>query len=117
MRSNNIKDIVAQLQRLQIRQDELLTRLGDLSGDDDTVPLQAQAARVPTSPTRAARIPSDTSRDIEVGDRVRIRNPRRFQAVRGRVIKVSTPTSRVTVQARDESKIVREPHNLIPDDE
>jgi transcription antitermination factor NusG len=117
MRSDNIKDIVEQLQRLQIRQDELLAHLGDLSGDNDTVPLRAQAARVPASPTRAARVPPDTSRDIEVGDRVRIRNPGRFQAVRGRVIKVNTTTNRATVQARDGSKVVHAPHNLIPDDE
>jgi transcription antitermination factor NusG len=117
MRSDDIKDIVEQLQRLQIRQDELLARLGYLAGGQDTGYTQAQTARIPASPARVARVPPDTSRDIVVGDRVRIRNPGRFQAVRGTVVKVNNTTNRATVQARDGSKIVRAPHNLIPDDD
>jgi hypothetical protein len=102
MREDDIKDIVEQLQRLQIQQDVLLARLGELSGSHET-------------PAQATRVPPDTTRDLAIGDRVRIRNPGRFQAVRGTIVRIGT--SRITVQARNGSKIIRAPHNLFLEDE
>jgi hypothetical protein len=102
MREDDIKDIVEQLQRLQIQQDTLIARLGELSGSHET-------------PARATRVPPDTSRALAIGDRVRVRNPGRFQAVRGTIVRIGT--SRITVQARNRSKIIRAPHNLFLDDE
>jgi hypothetical protein len=102
MREDDIKDIVDQLQRLQIRQDVLLARLGELSGSHKV-------------PAQATRVPPDTPRGLDIGDRVRIRNPGRFQANRGTIIRIGT--SRITVQARNGSKIIRAPHNLYLDDE
>jgi hypothetical protein len=102
MREDDIKDIVEQLQRLQIQQDALIARLVDLSGSHET-------------PAQATRVPPDTSRALAIGDHVRIRNPARYQAVRGTIVRIGT--SRITVQARNGSKIVRAPHNLFLDDE
>jgi hypothetical protein len=101
MRSDDIKDIIGQLQRLQIQQDGLLACLEALSDDNEAQP----------TPTRAARVQPDAPREFAIGDRVRIRNPARYQANRGTIIRIGT--SRITVKTRNGSKIVRTPHNLI----
>jgi ribosomal protein L21E len=59
----------------------------------------------------------DTSKVAErttsytIGDRVQIRNPNRFQAKRGYIVKIGD--SCITVQTATGSKIVRAPKNLI----
>ena len=60
-RHDEIKDIVSQLQRLQIKESELLQRLEGLSEAD------SHTAGSPT-PTR----------DFRIGDLVRIKNPKPF---------------------------------------
>jgi transcription elongation factor len=106
MRSDDIKDIIEQLQRLQIQQGGLLARLGALSDDNEPQP----------TPTRAARVQPDAPREFAIGDRVRIRNPVRYQANRGTIIRIGT--SQITVEMRNGSKIVRAPpHNLIFENE
>ena len=107
MRGDEIKDIVEQLQRLQLRQDALIARLGELSGNSTT------------STARATRIPPETetvtARTFAIGDRVRIRNPNRQQANSGMVVNITA--NRITVQARNGIKIMRAPHNIFFDDE
>ena len=93
---DEIKNIVSQLQRLQIHEAELLQRLERLSEAD-----------------RHASGPPITTREFVIGDVVKIRNPRPLQAKRGTVIRIGVGTNRVTVLARNGSKIVRAPSNLI----
>jgi transcription antitermination factor NusG len=95
-RDQEIQDIVNQLERLQIQQSDLVQRLGLLSDGDNN---NNNATRQ-TSP-----------RDFAVGDKVRISNPGRLQPVRGTIIKIGR--SRITVEARDGTKIVRAPRNLV----
>jgi transcription antitermination factor NusG len=102
----DVKDIIAQLQRLQIQQSTLLTRLGQLSQS-------GQRTDPPPNATRDAT--PNAAREFEVGDRVRIRNPGVFQPTKGTIIKIGA--SRITVQARNGTKIVRAPKNLIHEDE
>jgi hypothetical protein len=94
----DIKEVIAQLERLHICQSELLQRLGRLSE---------------TGENTTTRRP-DTARALEdfiVGDTVRIRNPGVFLATRGTIIKIGI--SCITVQAQNGTKIVRAPKNLI----
>jgi transcription elongation factor len=109
MPNDDIKDIVEQLQRLQLRQDALIARLGELSGNNTGTAAPTRTTRIPTE---AETIPART---VAIGDRVRIRNPGRFQSNKGVVITITK--SRITVQAVNGSKIVRAPHNIFFDDE
>lgn len=95
-RHDEIKDIVSQLQRLQIKESELLQRLEGLSEADNH-----DTAGSPT-PTR----------DFRIGDLVRIKNPRPFQIKTGHIIRIGVDTNRITVQARNGSKVVRASFNL-----
>jgi hypothetical protein len=47
MRDDDIKDIIEQLQRLQLWQDTLPARLGELSGDISSFPATARATKIP----------------------------------------------------------------------
>jgi hypothetical protein len=76
----DIKDIVAHLEQLQIQQSELLHCLERLVGSGDN---------------NNATVQPDATREFAVGDRVRIRNPGLLQAVRGTVTKIGT--SRIIV--------------------
>jgi transcription antitermination factor NusG len=96
--NEEVKDIIAQLQRLQIKQDSLIARLGRLS----------QSAE-------HTGTPPDTAREFVVGDWVRIKNPGVFQPAKGRIVKIGI--SRVTVQARNGTKVVRDPKNLTHENE
>jgi transcription elongation factor len=107
MRNDNIKDIVEQLQRLQLQQDALITRLGELS--NNSVTTNARATRIPPETETI------TARTFAIGDKVRIRNPNRLQADRGVVVNITA--NRITVQTRRGSKIVCAPHNILFDDE
>ena len=93
-RQDEIKDIVSQLQRLQIEESELLRRLEGLSETD------SHPAGTPT-PTR----------DFRIGDLVRVKNPRPFQIKTGHVIRIGIGADRITAQANG-SKVVRASHNL-----
>ena len=95
-RHDEIKDIVSQLQRLQIKESELLQRLEGLSEAD------SHTAGSPT-PTR----------DFRIGDLVRIKNPKPFQIRQGHVIRIGVDTDYITVQSRNGSKIVRASFNLV----
>ena len=92
---DKIKDIIAQLQRLQIRESELLLRLERLSVG-----------------TNKASLPTVTPRVFVLGDLVTINNPRPLQARKGTITRIGIGTDRITVTAKNGSKIVRAPFNL-----
>ncbi len=92
---DEIKNIVAQLQRLQIQESELLQRLERLSKAD------SHTAGLPT-PTR----------DFRIGDLVQIKNPKPFQIKKGTIIRTGVDTDRITVEARNGSKVGRASCNL-----
>ena len=95
-RQDEIKDIVSQLQRLQIKESELFQRLEGLSEAD--------------SHTAGSPIPT---RDFRIGDLVQIKNPKPFQIKKGTIIRIGVETDRITVQSRNGSKVVRDSCNLI----
>jgi hypothetical protein len=88
MSNNEIKDIVAALKGLKLQEKKLLERLEILS----------EAGSHTIGP-----------REFALGDQVRIENPNRHQARSGRIIKIG---ERITVQAKNGSKIIRAPSNL-----
>jgi hypothetical protein len=94
-RQDEIKDIVSQLQRLQIQESELLQRLERLSEAD------SHTAGSPTP-----------RRDFRIGDLVQIKNPKPFQIKKGNIIRIGADTDRITVQSRNGSKVVRASFNL-----
>ncbi len=93
---DKIGNIVAELQRLQIQESQLLQRLDRLNE------LNSSNAAVPPS----------TSRVFAIGDLVKIKKPRPLQARQGTIIRIGD-TNRITVLARNGTKIIRAPFNLI----
>jgi hypothetical protein len=89
----DIKEAIAQLQRLQIHQSELLQHLGQLRKRGENT-----AARQPDT-TRGFAI-----EDFAMGNKVRIKNPGLFQSTRGTIIKIGIIC--ITVQAQNGTKIV-----------
>jgi hypothetical protein len=98
-----IEDIIAQLQELQIGQSKLLKRLEQLTRRDAVNNNTAQRATV----TRDIA----TVRDLAIGDRVRIKNPRFLQPTSGTVSKINP--KRITILAANGTSIVRAPKNII----
>jgi hypothetical protein len=82
------------LKRLQIQETELLLRLEQLSEAD-------------RNPSRSP----DTTRGFVIGDLVQTKNPRPLQAKKGTITKIGVATDRITVQAKNGSKIVRASSN------
>ena len=97
-RQDEIKDIVAQLQSIQIKETELIQRLERLNDTDDHTP---------------GSLTTQTTREFRIGDLVQIKNPKPFQIKKGTIIKIGTGTNRITVQSKNGSKIVRAPSNLV----
>ena len=92
---DEIKVIVAQLKQLQIQETELLQRLEQLNEAD-------------SNPSRSP----DATRCFSIGDLVQTKNPRPLQAKKGTIIKIGVPTDRITIQAKNGSKIVRASSNI-----
>jgi hypothetical protein len=88
-----IQDIVAQLQRLQIQESELLQRLEPLSESNNNPRQQA--------PTLC---------EFAIGDRVRIKKPRFLQPTVCTISKITE--KRITVLTRDGTSIVRAHKNI-----
>jgi hypothetical protein len=95
-----IKEIVSQLNCLQIQQTALLSHLERLS----------EGGEKATRPTSSPSVAAGTTREFAIGDRVRIRNPRRLQAVKGKIVRIGK--SRITVEAKGGETIIRAPKNL-----
>jgi hypothetical protein len=110
---DEIKDIVAQLQRLQIQETELLQRLERLNEADSNSSIPQQNARVVPPSARSAPPTARATRVFVIGDLVRIKNPKLLQANQGTIIRIGVGTDRITVQTRNGSKIVRASSNLI----
>jgi hypothetical protein len=99
-RQDEIKDIVEQLQHLQIQETKLLRRLERLNETD------RQAVEVDVVDT------PEISREFRIGDLVQILNPKPFQIKKGTIIRIGAGTNRITVQSKNGIKIVRAPSNL-----
>jgi hypothetical protein len=93
----NIASIIAQLQELQLQQSVLLTRLATIHGRNTEGEYFDASA--------------DTPRDFQLGDRVRILNPNRFQPRKGVIVHIGE--GRITVQAPNRIKVQRAPNNLV----
>ena len=102
MSGNEVQDLITELSRLQLQQTEVIARLERLT---ETKHRQTRTVS-PPRPT-----PPETTREFAIGDRVRITNPRPFQATTGTVRKIGT--NRITVRTASGSNITRAPKNLI----
>ena len=117
MRADNtqeIQDIVTQLQELQLQESELIERLAQLSdgvSHDDTHTNTAvtPTPQINTRPTRDDILIRDST--LVIGSRVQIKNPRFLQPIEGVVTKITN--KRVTVQAPNGSTVVRAHKNII----
>ena len=87
-KKETVEDIVEQLRQLQLRQDNLITRLAALADSDD-----------------------DNEQEVvfNIGDSVTIDNPSRFQANQGTIVKIG---KRITVLTSSGSKIIRSAQHL-----
>jgi hypothetical protein len=100
-KDKEVQNIIERLEDLQVKQSGLLSRLERLSTSGDYA--------------RAQQPPTVATREFVIGDRVRISNPRLLQADRGRIIKIGK--DRITVQAKNGTKVVRKAKNLILENE
>ena len=91
---DEIKDIAAQLQRLQIQETELLQRLERLSEAD----------------SNTLRSP-DATRGFTIGD-LALTNPRPLQAKKGTIMRIGADTDQITVRAKKGSKTVQSSFNV-----
>jgi hypothetical protein len=89
-KEQEVKDIIKQLQRLQVQQANLITKLERLSTIGDKATATNTALR--------------TVREFAIGDRVRIKNPRVLQPQKGKILKIGT--DRITIQSILGTKIV-----------
>ena len=100
---DEIRNIVAQLKRIQIQESVLLQRLGELSETD---------GQPPETDNQPSAAPRGTTRGFKIGDLVWINKPRPFQPKQGTIIRVGVGTDRITVQSKNGSKIIRASSNL-----
>jgi hypothetical protein len=90
---DEIQDLIDQLNRLQLKQKELLARL--------------QRAKN----SKREGVQETREFTITIGDKVLIRNPKRSQETRGTITKIAH--TRVTITSESGNKLQREPKNLI----
>jgi hypothetical protein len=106
-KGDQVKNIIKELQSLQLQQKVLITRLGQLARSDnapawiDTTGSKEKEV-LPRTPTVAWQ--------FKIGDRVRIKNPRIFQTSIGTIAKIGE--NRITVHTTFGSKIMRAHKNL-----
>ena len=101
-----IQSIVQQLQLLSLQQAELIGRLDHLTQEEKQV---TKKTATTSKPTAVAKQPLP-KRELVIGDRVRIDNPRYLQPSSGKVTKLTQ--NRVTVTAANGTTIVRAAKNL-----
>jgi hypothetical protein len=97
MRNDEIQDLIAQLNRLQVQHTELLVRLGRAA--DNKVALNEDLGNEAQEP-----------KEFAIGDKVTITNPNLFQVNQGTITKVGQ--KRVTVTSSSGQKILRASKNL-----
>jgi dsDNA-specific endonuclease/ATPase MutS2 len=95
---DEVQDLIEQLKNLQLQQTELLARL--------------ERARINEARRTGIQDKEESStREFAIGDKVRIKNPTRFQVNQGVITKIGS--SRITVHTKTGSKILRAPKNLV----
>ena len=105
MNDDRSDNIIRQLQQLQLQQAELLAQL-DTYRRAPTPLLQQIPASTDTSTPPPALPPI-----FQIGDQVRILNPRPFQPSKGTIIKISE--TRITIRTAARNTIIRAPKNII----
>lgn len=117
--SNNeeASDILRNILRLQAEQTELIGRLAQLQLGEPTGQRQgrhAQAVVIQEEPAQpfvvVPEIVQDQDRTLQVGDRVRIRNPKTNQPNQGTIVQIGNRF--ISVRAQNGAIIRREPHNV-----
>lgn len=98
-----VKEVIELIKALNLQQASLISRLERLSAErrEEITPIPAQRAAAPNI---------IAPREFRIGDEVRILNPRRFQAQKGKIIKISD--KRITVKAPNGSTVLRAPKNI-----
>jgi hypothetical protein len=121
MRNNKVQELITQLNRLQLQQVELFTRLEraidneatqnreSVTNDKEYRETVANDEDRQLGREHAARKVSQT-REFVIGNRVTIRNLNPFQANKGTVTRIES--KRITVTTESGNKIVRAPKNL-----
>ena len=104
---NKVLEIIQRLKALQLQQAELIVRLEEARERENKKGVDVQITVDQVTDTPATVI---ETREIAIGDRVKIRNPNPFQQDNGTVIKVGK--SRITVQTKTGGKILRAAKNL-----
>ena len=104
---NEVQEIIQRLKALQLQQAELIVRLEEARERENKKGVDVQITVDQVTDTPATVI---ETREIAIGDRVKIRNPNPFQQDNGTVIKVGK--SRITVQTKTGGKILRAAKNL-----
>jgi transcription elongation factor len=94
MNNGEIQALIIHLKNLQLQQTELLVRLEKARQNETEAKVGAQKAR-----------------EFAIGNKVRIKTPTRFQADRGVITEIGT--SRMAVQTKSGSLIIRAPKTLI----
>jgi hypothetical protein len=99
MSNDKVQDLIEQVKNLQLQQTELLVRLERARGNE----------------ARAGVYDEEESgtREFAIGDKVRIKNPTRFQADQGVITKIGP--SPIIIHTKTGSKILRAPKKLIPE--
>ena len=111
MKTTKSNTLILQLRRLQLQQEEILTcleraRTRESAREDDANGTSAN------SNTRADK---NSDRLFAIGDRVIIKNPGRYQADRGTIVRIGR--GRITVETVSGGKILRVAKNLEIDHE
>ena len=97
MRNDDVRDLILQLNRLQLQQTELLIRLE--RAVNNKAALHGESKQEVAEP-----------KVFEIGNRVIVANPNLFQANKGTITKIGQ--KRITVTSESGQKILRAPKNL-----
>ena len=104
---NEVQEIIQRLKALQLQQAELIVPLEEARERENKKGVDVQITVDQVTDTPATVI---ETREIAIGDRVKIRNPNPFQQDNRTVIKVGK--SRITVQTKTDGKILQAAKNL-----
>jgi hypothetical protein len=91
------------LQRLRIEEGLVIQRIKDCTRHQQQINNE-------TNESREEETDENSEAELQIGDNVRILNPRRFQEDTGIITKISE--TRVTITPRRGIKIVRDPKNV-----
>jgi hypothetical protein len=107
----DIKGVISQLDKLQLKQSELIARLDQLN-----TKRERESTRASVFPSNPSYAPTPYIIGFSLGDRVVIINPGRNQENKGKVVKISDSTFlssvRIVVETPSRQRIIRAPKNL-----